>query len=141
MADELQRRLVAILVADVAGYSRLIGIDNEGTPAQLNAHHTELIEPKLKEHRGRIVRTTSDGLLVLFASAVDALRCAVEIQRVMAQRNAEIPADRRIEFRMGVNVGISFMVQASTAMASRACARQDCRSDPTIVCRCPPTSR
>src|SRR5262245_35331525 len=92
-------------MADVAGYSRLIGIDDEGTLAQLNAHHAELIDPKIEEHRGRIVRTTGDGLLVLFVSAVDALRCAVEIQRAMAQRNAQIPAERRIEFRMGVNVG------------------------------------
>jgi TolB-like protein/Tfp pilus assembly protein PilF len=104
-SEDIERRLVAILMADVAGYSRLIGIDDEGTLAQLNAHHAELIEPKIKEHRGRIVRTTGDGLLVLFVSAVDALRCAVEIQRAMAKRNSEIPADRRIEFRMGVNVG------------------------------------
>jgi len=104
-SEEIERRLVAILMADVAGYSRLIGIDDEGTLAQLNAHHTELFEPKIREHRGRIVRTTGDGLLVLFVSAVDALRCAVEIQRAMCERNAQIPADRRIQFRMGVNVG------------------------------------
>ena len=104
-SEEIERRLVAILMADVAGYSRLIGIDDEGTLAQLNAHHTELIEPKIKEHRGRIVRTTGDGLLVLFVSAVDALHCAVGIQREMARRNAQIPADRQINFRMGVNVG------------------------------------
>ena len=96
---------MAIMMADVAGYSRLIGIDDEGTLAQLNAHHTELIEPKTKEHRGRVVRTTGDGLLVVFASAVDALRCAVAVQRTMAERNAHVPADRRIEFRIGVNVG------------------------------------
>src|SRR5262245_25041047 len=104
-SEQIERRLAAILVADVAGYSRLIGIDDEGTLAQLNAHHAELIEPKIKEHRGRIVRTTGDGLLVLFVSAVDALRCAVEIQRAMTERNARIPSDRRIDFRMGVNVG------------------------------------
>src|SRR5215470_13811061 len=92
-------------MADVAGYSRLIGIDDEGTLAQLNVHHAELIEPKIKEYRGRIVRTTGDGLLVLFVSAVDALRCAVEIQRAMVQRNAQIPPDKQINFRMGVNVG------------------------------------
>jgi len=103
--EQIERRLVAILMADVAGYSRLIGIDDEGTLAQLNVHHAELIEPKIKEYRGRTVRTTGDGLLVLFVSAVDALRCAVEIQRAMAQRNAHVPSDRRIEFRMGVNVG------------------------------------
>ena len=104
-SEEIERRLVAILMADVAGYSRLIGIDDEGTLTQLNAHHSELIEPKIEEYRGRMVRTTGDGLLVLFVSAVDALRCAVEIQRAMAQRNAQVPSDRRIEFRMGVNVG------------------------------------
>ena len=103
--EQIERRLVAILMADVAGYSRLVGIDDEGTLAQLNAHHVELIEPKIKEHRGRIVRSTGDGLLVLFVSAVDALRCAVEIQRSMTDRNAQIPADNRIQFRMGVNVG------------------------------------
>src|SRR5262245_59058274 len=92
-------------MADVAGYSRLIGVDDEGTLARLNAHHAELIAPKVKEHRGRIVRTTGDGLLVLFISAVDALRCAVEIQCAMTKRNARIPASERIEFRMGVNVG------------------------------------
>ena len=104
-SEEIERRLVAILMADVAGYSRLIGIDDEGALAQLNAHHAELIEPKIRELRGRIVRTTGDGLLVLFVSVVDALRCAVEIQRAMAKRNSEIPADRQINFRMGVNVG------------------------------------
>ena len=96
---------MAILMADVAGYSRLIGTDDEGTFAQLNAHQTELIEPKIKEYRGRVVRTTGDGLLVLYASVVDALRCAVEIQRAMAQRDALVPPDRRMQFRMGINVG------------------------------------
>jgi adenylate cyclase len=103
--EQIERRLAAILMADVAGYSRLIGIDDEGTLAQLNAHHAELIEPKIKQHRGRIVRTTGDGLLVLFVSAVDALHCTVEIQRAMAERNAQIPPDRQIKFRIGVNVG------------------------------------
>src|SRR5215470_9770349 len=92
-------------MADVAGYSRLIGIDDEGTLVQLSAHHVELIEPKVKEHRGRVIRTTGDGLLVLFVSAVDALRCAVDIQRTLAQRNAQVPPDKQINFRMGVNVG------------------------------------
>jgi adenylate cyclase len=104
-SEQVERRLMAILVADVAGYSRLIGADDEGTFAQLNAHHSELIEPKIKEHRGRVVRTTGDGLLVLFASVVDALRCAVEIQRGMVERNAPVPPNMRIEFRMGINVG------------------------------------
>src|SRR5262245_28060507 len=94
-------------MADVAGYSHLIGVDDKGTLVRLNAHFAELIVPKVKEHRGRIVRTAGDGLLVLFISAVDALRCAVEIQCAMTKRNARIPASERIEFRMGVNVGDS----------------------------------
>jgi len=100
-----ERRLAAILAADVAGYSRLMGADEEGTLAQLKAYRRELVDPKIAEHRGRIVKTTGDGALVEFASAVDAVRCAMEIQRAMAERNAAIPEDRRIEFRIGINVG------------------------------------
>ena len=101
----VQRRLAAILAADVAGYSRLMGEDEEGTLAALKAIRRELGDPKIKEHRGRIVKTTGDGLLVEFASVVDAVRCAVEVQREMALRNASVPATRRIEFRMGINLG------------------------------------
>jgi len=101
----VERRLAAILAADVFGYSRLMGIDEEGTLAALKAHRRELIDPKIAEHRGRIVKTTGDGALVEFASAVAAVRCALDIQRAMAERNADIPEDRRIEFRMGINVG------------------------------------
>jgi len=99
------RRLAAILAADVAGYSRLMGADEEGTLAELKAIRRELSDPKIKEHRGRIVKTTGDGLLLEFASVVDAVRCAVEVQREMAERNADVPPDRRIEFRIGINVG------------------------------------
>jgi adenylate cyclase len=99
------RRLAAILAADVAGYSRLMGADEEGTLAALKAIRRELSDPKIKEHRGRIVKTTGDGLLLEFASVVDAVRCAVEVQREMAERNADVPSDRRIEFRMGINLG------------------------------------
>jgi adenylate cyclase len=101
----VERRLAAILAADVAGYSRLMGVDEEGTLARLKALRRELADPKIKEHRGRIVKTTGDGLLLEFASVVDAVRCAVEVQREMAERNADVPPDRRIEFRMGINVG------------------------------------
>jgi adenylate cyclase len=89
----------------VVGYSRLMGADEEGTLARLKALRRELADPKIKEHRGRIVKTTGDGLLIEFASVVDAVRCAVEVQREMAERNADVPSDRRIEFRMGINVG------------------------------------
>jgi adenylate cyclase len=101
----VERRLAAILAADVAGYSRLMGVDEEGTLAALKAYRRELIDPKIAEHRGRIVKTTGDGALVEFASVVDAARCAMEIQRAMAERNADIPEERRIEFRIGINVG------------------------------------
>jgi adenylate cyclase len=103
--ERVERRLTAILAADVAGYSRLMGADEEGTLAQLKAHRRALVDPKIAEHRGRIVKTTGDGLLVEFASVVDALRCAVEVQRGMAERNAEVTQDKRIEFRIGINVG------------------------------------
>ena len=101
----VERRLAAILAADVVGYSRLMGINEEGTLAALKTHQRELIDPKIAEHRGRIVKTTGDGALVEFASAVDAVRCAVEIQCAMSGRSAAIPEDRRIDFRIGINVG------------------------------------
>jgi adenylate cyclase len=99
------RRLAAILAADVAGYSRLMGVDEEGTLAALKAIRRELGDPKVKEHRGRVVKTTGDGLLIEFASVVDAVRCAVAVQEGMAARNAEVPQARRIEFRIGINLG------------------------------------
>ena len=99
------RRLAAILAADVAGYSRLMGADEEGTLQRLRAHRRELVDPKISEHRGRIVKTTGDGMLVEFSSVVDAVRCAVEIQRAMVDRNAGIAEDQRIIFRIGVNLG------------------------------------
>ncbi len=106
MAEErVQRRLAAILVADVAGYSRLMGEDEEGTLAALTAHRTELIEPCISEYRGRVVSTAGDGLLAEFASVVDAVRCAVAFQDGMTRRNADTPRNRRIEFRIGVNIG------------------------------------
>src|SRR5262245_65723323 len=96
----VERRLAAILAGDVAGYSRLMGVDEEGTLAQLNAHRREFLDPTIAEHRGRIVKRTGDGILIEFASAVDAARCAIEQQRGMAQRNADVPADKRIELRI-----------------------------------------
>ncbi len=106
MAEErVQRRLAAILAADVVGYSRLMGEDETGTRARFNAHFNELIEPAIASHLGRIVKTMGDGLLVEFASVVDAVECAVEIQKGMAERNADEPDDRRIVFRIGVNLG------------------------------------
>src|SRR5713101_4624635 len=101
----VERRLAAILAADVAGYSRLIEDDEEGTLGRLKALRAETIDPKIAGHKGRIVKTTGDGLLVEFASVVDALRCAAEMQAAMAESNVPLPQDRRIQFRIGINVG------------------------------------
>ena len=99
------RRLAAILAADVAGYSRLMGVDEEGTLERLKAHRRQPIDPKITEHHGRIVKTTGDGLLVEFASVVDAMRCAAEVQRGMLDREPEATDERQIRFRIGVNLG------------------------------------
>jgi adenylate cyclase len=101
----VERRLAAILAADVAGYSRLMGLDEEGTLARLKAHRRDFIDPKIAEHRGRIVKTTGDGILVEFASVVDAVRCALDVQSGMIARNADVAGAERIEFRIGINVG------------------------------------
>src|SRR5580692_9832004 len=101
----IERKLAAILAADVAGYSRLMGVDEEGTLAQLRAHRRALVDPKIREHRGGIVKTTGDGMLVEFASVVDAVRCAVEVQRGMVYRNTGTPEDERILWRVGINLG------------------------------------
>jgi adenylate cyclase len=104
-SERVERRLAAVLAADVAGYSRLMGRDEEGTLARLKSHRKSLVDPVIAAHRGRIVKTTGDGMLVEFASAVDAARCAVEVQRGMAAQNADVPQDVRIEFRIGIHVG------------------------------------
>lgn len=103
--DRVQRHLAAIVAADVVGYSRLMGQDEEGTLSRLKAHRQELIDVKTAEFGGRIVKTTGDGILMEFGSVVDAVRCAVEIQRGMTERNADVAPDRRIEFRIGINLG------------------------------------
>jgi adenylate cyclase len=101
----LERRLAAILTADVVGYSRLVSADEEGTHFRLLASRREVIAPKIREHRGRIVKHTGDGALVEFGGVVDAVRCALDVQRINHARNAAPPADRRIELRIGVNLG------------------------------------
>jgi len=103
--ERVERRLAAILAADVAGYSRLMGADEEGTHERLKTHFRELINPKIEEHRGRIVKNTGDGLLAEFPSAVNTVRCAAEIQHTMMDRNAATPEDKRVSFRIGVNLG------------------------------------
>src|SRR6516164_2554853 len=117
--DRVDRRLAAIFAGDIAGYSRLMASDEEGTLRQLKAYRKQLVDLKITEHRGRIVKTTGDGMLVEFVSVVDAVRCAVDIQRGMAERNANVPADKRIQFRVGINVGdIIIDEKTSLAMAS-----------------------
>jgi adenylate cyclase len=102
---QVERRLAAVLAADVAGYSRLMGADEEGTLARLKAVRKTLVDPDIAAHRGRIVKTTGDGMLVEFASAVDAARSGLEIQRAMAARSDGVPQDSRIEFRIGIHIG------------------------------------
>jgi class 3 adenylate cyclase/pimeloyl-ACP methyl ester carboxylesterase len=104
-SGRVERRLAAILVADIDGYSRLMGVDEVGTLSALKAHRRDLVDPAIGAHHGRIVKTTGDGMLVEFPSVVDAVGCAVTVQRGMASRNAGVPADKRIVFRVGINVG------------------------------------
>jgi adenylate cyclase len=101
----VQRRLAAILAADVAGYSRLVRSDETGTLAALRAHREDVIEPQVAQHEGRIVKLMGDGLLAEFPSAVNAVMCAIEIQRAMAERHADLPEGRRIRYRIGINIG------------------------------------
>jgi len=134
-SERVERRLAAILAADVAGYSRLMGADEEGTLTRLKAHRRELVDPKIAEHRGRIVKTTGDGLLVEFASVVDAVRCAVEIQHEMAGRNADAPPDRRIEYRIGMNVG-DIIIDESDIFGDgvNVAARLEALAEPGGIC-------
>jgi adenylate cyclase len=104
-AERVERRLAALLAADVAGYSRLMGADEEATLGRLKAVRKALVDPTIAKHRGRIVKTTGDGMLVEFASAVEAVRGAVEVQRGMVEQNGSVPQDQRIEFRIGIHVG------------------------------------
>jgi len=105
MPQRVERKLMAILAADVAGYSKLMGADEEGTLARLKAHRHRLVDPKITKHRGRIIKTTGDGLLAEFPSAVDAVRCAVEVQRGMIAGNVDVPPKKKFKFRVGINVG------------------------------------
>src|SRR3984885_1341267 len=103
--QRVERHLAAILAADVAGYARLMSEDEEATLAGLRAWRHQVADLRIREHHGRIIKSTGDGFLIEFASVVDAVRCAVEMQRAMAERNAARPPDRRIEFRIGINLG------------------------------------
>ena len=131
----VERRLAAILAVDVAGYSRLMGEDEEGTHARLKAHLRELVDPKIAEHRGRIVKNTGDGFLAEFASVVDAVRCAVEIQRGIPERESEVPEERRIRLRIGINVG-DIIIEASDIFGDgvNIAARLEALAEPGGIC-------
>src|SRR5208283_3777881 len=105
LKEQIERRLAAILAADVAGYSRLMGADEEGTLSALQAYRREILDPKIAAHRGRVVKTTGDGFLIEFASVVDATRCAIDVQQGVRERNNSVPHNKRLEFRIGINVG------------------------------------
>jgi TolB-like protein/Flp pilus assembly protein TadD len=126
---------MAILAADVAGYSRLVGIDEEGTLEQWKTHWRELLEPKINQHHGRIVRITGDGLLVEFTSVIAAMRCAVEVQRAMHERNTDVPQEKRIEFRMGINVG-DIIIDGTDMWGDgvNVAARLEALSEPGGIC-------
>jgi adenylate cyclase len=134
-SDSVKRRLAAILAADIAGYSRLMGADEEGTLARLKAHRAELIDPKNKQHRGRVVKTTGDGILIEFPSVVDAVRCAIEVQQAMLERNAKVPEEKRIEFRVGINLG-DVMVEGRDLYGDgvNIAARLEALSEPGGIC-------
>jgi adenylate cyclase len=129
------RRLAAILAADVAGYSRLMGGDEEGTHERLRAHLRELVDPKVAEHRGRIVKNTGEGILAEFPSVVDAVRCAAELQRAMVEREAGIPEDRRIRFRVGINLG-DVIVEDGDIFGDgvNVAARLEALAEPGAIC-------
>src|SRR5271165_1264594 len=129
------RRLTAILAADVAGYSRLMGADEEGTHERLRAHLGQLVDPKIREHRGRTVKSTGDGLLAEFASVVDAVRCAAEVQRGMIDREDGVPEDRQIRFRIGINLG-DVIAEGDDIFGDgvNVAARLEALSDPGGLC-------
>jgi adenylate cyclase len=133
--ERVERRLAAILAGDVVGYSRLMGIDEEGTLRDLKEHRAALLHPKVAEHRGRIVKTTGDGVLIEFPSVVDAVRCAVEIQIGMAARNIDIPAERRIELRIGINLG-DVIIDSDDIYGDgvNVAARLEALADPGGIC-------
>jgi len=133
--ERVERRLTAILAADVAGYSRLMGQDEAGTLSRLRTHRRELIDPKIAEHKGRIVKTTGDGILIEFPSVVEAVACAVAVQRGMAERNVPVPEDQRIVFRIGVNLG-DIIVEADDIHGDgvNVAARLEGLAEPGGVC-------
>jgi len=130
------RRLAAIIAADVAGYSRLTQADEEGTLTRLRALRRDLFLPKIAEHRGRVVKTSGDGILIEFASVVDAVRLAIEVQRALAAQNVDVPPDRRIELRIGINLGDVVVEEDGDLMGDgvNVAARLEALAEPGGIC-------
>jgi adenylate cyclase len=135
MSDLTKRKLAAVLAADIAGYSRLMGADEENMLVRLKLLRRELIDPKSKQHHGRIVKTTGDGILIEFLSVVDAVRCAIDVQQGMLERNADLPQDKRIEFRVGVNLG-DLMIEGRDLYGDgvNIAARLEALAEPGGIC-------
>jgi len=133
--ERVERRLAAILAADVVGYSRLMGQDEAGTLARLRTHRRELIDPEIAEHKGRIVKTTGDGLLVEFPSVVEAVACAVAVQRGMTDRNTSVPEEQRIVFRLGINLGDVIVEEGDIhGDGVNVAARLEALAEPAGIC-------
>ena len=133
--ERVERRLAAILAADVVAYSRLMGQDEAGTLARLRGHRRELIDPKIAEHKGRIVKTTGDGILIEFPSVVEAVACAVAVQRGMAERNPGTPEEQRIVFRVGINLGDIIVEEGDIhGDGVNVAARLEAISEPGGIC-------
>src|SRR5436190_8826239 len=132
---QTKRKLAAVLDADIAVYSGLMGADEESTRTRLKLLRRELIDPESKQHHGRIVKTTGDGILIEFLSVVDAVRCAIEVQRGMVERNADVPQERRIEFRVGVNLG-DVMIEGRDLYGDgvNIAARLEALAEPSGIC-------
>src|SRR5215469_1328513 len=133
--QSVRRRLAAILVADVAGYSRLTGADEEGTLARLRALRRDVTAPAIEVHHGRLVKTTGDGMLVEFASVVDAVRCALEMQESIATQQSDLPSNQRIEFRIGINLG-DVVAEGDDLLGDgvNVAARLEAIADPGGIC-------
>ena len=144
VSGQVDRRLAAILAADVAGYSRLMGADEMGTFSALKAHRLHAIDPTIASHKGRIVKTTGDGILVEFSSAIQAVACALDIQKAMSERNRDVPPNRRIDFRIGINIGDIIVDSDRTSLATASISQRGSktwRSQAAFTCLAPSTSR
>jgi adenylate cyclase len=143
VSGQVDRRLAAILAADVAGYSRLMGVDEMGTFSALKAHRLYAIDPTIASHKGHIVKTTGDGILVEFSSAIQAVACALDIQKAMSERNRDVLPNRRIDFRIGINIG-DIIIDSDDVFGDGvniAARLESWQSQAAFTCLAPSTSR